>query len=54
MEKTQHQDMEFLGVRDEFEATGRHLDSFISRIWRWAIIHLTRTRGWNGIPTPYI
>jgi len=28
MEKTQHQDMEFLGVRDEFEATGRHLDSF--------------------------
>ena len=28
MEKTQNQDMEFLGVRDEFEATGRHLDSF--------------------------
>ena len=28
MERTQHQDMEFLGVRDEFEATGRHLDSF--------------------------
>ena len=28
MGKTQHQDMEFLGVRDEFEATGRHLDSF--------------------------
>ena len=28
MERTQYQDMEFLGVRDEFEATGRHLDSF--------------------------
>ena len=28
MERTQHQDMEFLGVRDEFEAIGRHLDSF--------------------------
>ena len=28
MERTQHQDMEFLGVRDEFEAIGHHLDSF--------------------------
>lgn len=28
MERTQHQDMEFMGVRDEFEASGRHLDSF--------------------------
>ena len=28
MEKTQFQDVKFLGVRDEFEAVSRHLDTF--------------------------
>ena len=28
MEKTQFQDVKFLGVRDEFEAASRHLDKF--------------------------
>ena len=41
MERTQHQDMEFLGVRDEFEATGRHLTAFISRTWLLEIIPST-------------
>lgn len=49
MGKTQFQDVQFLGVRDEFEAVGRHLDTFYFQDLAAGNHTLMPIRGWSTI-----